>query len=133
MSTIINVEKSSVLVALLKQLIIALDPLSIHDSGVKSCARHFLMCLNNPSGCDAEGLLSELENLASILKSYDLKVSDGPAATSFQAIPHVIYEAVQEVDHLMTIEQIGHKQVKASRFDYLLKQIEAFAETAEKV
>lgn len=133
-NTIINVEKSSILVTLLKQLIIALDPLSIHDTGVKKCARSFLMCLNNPNGCESEALLSELQTLASIIKSYDVKFTEGPAGSSFQAIPHIIYEAIQEVDHLMTIKQLASKDVKnASKFDYLLEEIEIFAKEAEKI
>lgn len=125
--TIINVEKSPVLVGLIKKLIIALDPLSAHDTSIKKFARSILMCLNNPDGCMAETLVDNLDSLGAIVKSYNIKVQEGNITNPIQAIPHLLYAARQEVDHLMTIKRIEKSDLKvATPVSDLLVKIDDF-------
>lgn len=124
--TIINIEKNPVLVELLKKLIIALDPISTYDTAIKKLARSILLCSNNPDGCAAETLIECLDAIGTVIKSYNIKVQEGQINNPIQAIPHLLYSARQEVDHLMTIKKVEGEPKVATIKVTLLAKIDDF-------
>lgn len=130
--TLINIGKSSILVGLLKNLIIALDPLAIHDTGLKRLSRSFYFYLQELDQVPAETLLAELNQIATIIKSYDIKVQEGSVTSSIQAIPHLLYDAIQEVDHLLTLKRIERNDIRLDTTAKLLNQIDQFVKAAQE-
>ena len=125
---LINISKSSTLRSLLNNIIEALEVFSAHDFSIRKLRGSLLQHTTSES-TPAESLLSDLENIGAVIKSYNIKFKELDASNPLGTLPGLLYEAVKETDHLSTISELKSKPVQVQA---LLSRIDQFVRAGKK-
>lgn len=108
--TDISISQNKFLSHLLASLLAGLTALNNHDPSLQQVATKINGYLGAPLKVSGEELLETLHKIKDIVSSYGIQPkSDLPSNDPVADLPGLIYNALNEVDHLITKEQVMDK------------------------
>lgn len=111
---------------LLAQLLAGLSILNAEDPELSSIIAQLNAILAPSADASLQDILALINRAQDIVKGYDVKPSDKPSPDPIANLPAVLYSLNQELDHLITREQLLQKSSLQYRVQDLAIKIASF-------
>lgn len=104
------IQPSRFLINLFANLTKELTALNTHDPELQKALTQINHALSSTQkDIDGEQLLNLMHHIKELVASYDIKPTNKPAQEGPESLPHLLFNIIEELEHLILKEQVMNK------------------------